>query len=57
MMGASIALAGLVGCRRPIEKIIPYVIAPEEIVPGIPNFYATSMQRGLDAIGFVFENH
>ena len=57
MMGASIALAGLAGCRRPIEKIIPYVIAPEEIVPGIPNFYATSMQRGLDAIGFVVENH
>lgn len=57
LMGASIALAGLSGCRRPIEKIIPYVIAPEEIVPGIPNFYATSMQRGIDAIGFVVENH
>ncbi len=57
LMGASIALAGLAGCRRPIEKIIPYVVAPEEIIPGIPNFYATSMQRGLDAIGFVVENH
>ena len=57
LMGASIALSGLSGCRRPIEKIIPYVIAPEEIVPGIPNYYATSMQRGLDAIGFVVENH
>lgn len=57
LMGASIALAGLAGCRRPIEKIIPYVIAPEEIIPGIPNYYATSMQRGLDAIGFVVENH
>lgn len=57
LMGASIALAGLSGCRRPIEKIIPYVIAPEEIIPGIPNYYATSMQRGLDAIGFVVENH
>jgi MoCo/4Fe-4S cofactor protein with predicted Tat translocation signal len=57
LMGASIALAGLSGCRRPVEKIIPYVVAPEEIVPGIPNYYATSMQRGMDAIGFVVENH
>jgi len=57
LMGASIALASLAGCRRPIEKIIPYVVAPEEIVPGIPNYYATSMQRGLDSIGFVVENH
>jgi len=57
LMGASVALAGLAGCRRPVEKIIPYVVAPEEIVPGIPNYYATSMQRGLDAIGFVVENH
>ena len=57
IMGASIALAGLSGCRRPVEKIIPYVVAPEEIVPGNPNYYATSMQRGLDAIGFVVENH
>ena len=57
IMGASIALAGLSGCRRPVEKIIPYVVAPEEIVPGIPNYYATSMQRGLDAIGLVVENH
>jgi len=57
LMGASLALAGLASCRRPVEKIIPYVIAPEEIIPGIPNFYATSMQRGLDAIGLVIENH
>ncbi len=57
LMGASIALAGLAGCRRPVEKIIPYVIAPEEIVPGVPNYYATTMQRDLDAIGFVVENH
>ncbi|MEE8342134.1 MAG: TAT-variant-translocated molybdopterin oxidoreductase [Candidatus Neomarinimicrobiota bacterium] len=57
LMGASIALAGLSGCRRPVEKIIPYIVAPEEIIPGVPNFYATSMQRGLDAIGFVIENH
>ena len=28
LMGASMALAGLAGCRRPREKIIPYVKPP-----------------------------
>jgi len=57
IMGASMALAGLAGCRRPVEKIIPYVVAPEELVPGIPEFYATSLQQGMNAIGLVAENH
>ena len=39
LMGASIAFAGLAGCRRPVEKIIPYVKAPENIVPGNPLYY------------------
>ena len=36
LMGASMALAGLTSCRRPVEKIIPYVVKPEEIIPGKP---------------------
>ncbi len=57
LMGASLALAGLAGCRRPVEKIIPYVTAPENIVPGIPKFYATTMPFGLESIGVLAENH
>ncbi len=57
LMGASIAFAGLAGCRRPVEKIVPYVIAPENIVPGIPMHYATTMPFGLDSYGLVVENH
>jgi molybdopterin-containing oxidoreductase family iron-sulfur binding subunit len=57
LMGASLALAGLTGCRRPVEKIIPYVVAPEEIIPGIPEYYATTLPLGLDAVGLVVENH
>lgn len=57
LMGASLALAGLAGCRRPVEKIIPYVTPPENIIPGIPKFYATTMPNGLDPIGLLAENH
>ncbi|MCP4686124.1 MAG: TAT-variant-translocated molybdopterin oxidoreductase [bacterium] len=52
-MGASLALAGLAGCRRPVEKIVPYVTRPEEIQPGLPNRYATTMPLGGSACGLV----
>jgi Fe-S-cluster-containing dehydrogenase component len=51
LMGASMALAGLTSCRRPVEKIVPYVDAPEHLVPGIPQQYATTLTRGTDALG------
>src|SRR5579872_1975140 len=41
LMGASMALAGLYGCsERPSGKILPYVQQPEQIVPGMPLFFA-----------------
>ncbi len=46
VMGASAALAGLSGCRRPVETILPYARKPEEVIPGIPNYYATAMPLG-----------
>lgn len=45
LMAASIGLAGLAGCRRPEMKALPYAKSPEEVVPGLPNFYATAMPR------------
>ncbi len=57
LMGASMAFAGLVSCRRPVEKIIPYVVAPENIIPGVPRYYATIMPFGLSNYGLLVENH
>ncbi len=57
LMGASLALAGLAGCRRPVEKIIPYVIPPETFIPGNPRFYATTIPRGISAVGVLVETH
>lgn len=57
LLGASLSLAGLAGCRRPVEEIVPYVTAPEEIVPGIPRHYATTMPFRRSAYGIIVESH
>ena len=44
LMGASMALAGLAGCtKQPDEPIYPYVKAPEDLILGKPNYFATAM--------------
>ena len=48
LMGASMAMAGLTACRRPVQKILPYARKPEEVIPGVPQQYATAMPfRGV----------
>ncbi|MEA2553360.1 MAG: hypothetical protein QOJ65_1536, partial [Fimbriimonadaceae bacterium] len=59
-MGASLALAGLSGCRGlflPQKKVVPYVHAPEEMVYGKPLFYATIFSQGGYAKGVLVEQH
>ena len=57
-MGASIALAGAAACtRQPTEQIVPYVKAPEEIVPGKPLFFATAMPFAGYATPVLVESH
>src|SRR5215218_5386267 len=53
LMGASLALAGVAGCtsQLPDETIVPYVRAPEEIVPGKPLSYATAITRSGCPVG------
>jgi len=57
LMGASLALAGLSGCRRPKQKIVPYVTQPEEVLIGAPQYYATTIPRGDSACGLIVESH
>ncbi|MGE5414216.1 MAG: TAT-variant-translocated molybdopterin oxidoreductase, partial [Syntrophomonadaceae bacterium] len=58
LMGASIALAGLTGCvKQPTEKVFPYVKAPEELVPGVPLFYATAHRHGGYARGILAKSY
>jgi MoCo/4Fe-4S cofactor protein with predicted Tat translocation signal len=58
LASASLALAGLTGCtRQPIEKIVPYVKKPEELIPGKPLFYATALTHEGYALGVLAESH
>ncbi len=47
-VGFSTAAASLAACEGPVVKSIPYVIAPENIVPGVANYYATTIADGFD---------
>ncbi len=59
-LGASLALAGLTACARPLsaaEKVVPYVRQPEQIVPGRPLFYASAISSSGYAEGVLVESH
>ncbi|NBC84951.1 MAG: 4Fe-4S dicluster domain-containing protein [Bacteroidetes bacterium] len=43
LMGAAMAMAGLTACRRPDQRILPYARKPEDVIPGVPQQYATGM--------------
>lgn len=47
-VGFSTAAASLVACEGPVIKSIPYVVQPEQIIPGIADYYATTMFDGFD---------
>ena len=58
LMGASLAFAGLTGCGvTSEEKIVPYVRQPENMILGVPQFYATAMPLAGSAIGLLVETH
>ncbi|WP_299115754.1 TAT-variant-translocated molybdopterin oxidoreductase [uncultured Winogradskyella sp.] len=47
-VGFSTAAASLAACEGPVIKSIPYVVQPTEIIPGVANYYATTIANGYD---------
>ena len=47
-VGFTTAAATLAACDGPVIKSIPYVVQPDEIVPGIANYYASTIADGFD---------
>jgi molybdopterin-containing oxidoreductase family iron-sulfur binding subunit len=47
-VGFSTAAASLAACEGPVKKSIPYIVQPTEIIPGVANYYATTIADGFD---------
>ncbi len=47
-VGFSTAVASLAACEGPVVNSIPYVVKPDDIIPGIADYYASSIADGFD---------
>ena len=47
-LGFGVAAATLASCETPVIKSIPYVNKPEEVTPGVANWYASTFYDGND---------
>lgn len=59
LMGAALVMAGVTSCNfnDPADPIVPYVTQPEEIVQGMPLFFASAMPFRGYGLGVLVENH
>lgn len=53
VMGASMAFAGLTGCRWPAEEIVPFAHRSADHIPGVPRQFATAFEMAGSALGMV----
>ena len=53
-LGFSTAAAALAAsCETPVRKVVPYLNKPDNIIPGVANYYASTYINGGDAISVV----
>ena len=56
VVGATGAAATAVGCSSEhVEKLIPYFVSPDETVPGVSTYYATTCRECSAACGVIAE--
>ena len=48
LLGFSTAAVTLAACEAPVIKTIPYVVKSHGIIPGLPNFFASTYFDGFD---------
>jgi Fe-S-cluster-containing dehydrogenase component/anaerobic selenocysteine-containing dehydrogenase len=49
LFGFSVATAAVVSsCEKPVQKAIPYLIKPEEVIPGKASYYASTFFDGTE---------
>ncbi len=47
-VGFTTAAASLAACEGPVIKTIPYVIKPDNVIPGVADYYASVIADGYD---------
>src|SRR5262245_11390228 len=53
-LGFSTAAATLAAsCEMPVKKAIPFVNRPDNVVPGVANYYATTFTQDGDVVSVV----
>ena len=56
VLGVSTAATAAVGCgTSEVEKLIPYLVSPDNTVPGVSNYYATTCRECSAGCGLIVE--
>src|SRR5512141_1258741 len=56
VLGATGAATTMVGCTsEQVERLIPYLVSPNETVPGVSNYYATTCRECSAGCGVIAE--
>ena len=55
-LGVAAASTALIGCtQEQVEKLIPWLASPDEMVPGVSTYYATTCRECAAACGVIAE--
>ena len=52
-LGFSVTAATLAACETPVTKAVPFLNKPEEVTPGVANWYASTYFDGFDFAGIL----
>ena len=56
VLGVSGAAGAAVGCSsQNVERLIPYLVSPDNTVPGVSNYYATTCRECAAGCGVIAE--
>lgn len=56
VVGGGVAVAATIGCESDrVEKLIPYLVSPDNTVPGVSTYYATTCRGCAASCGLIAE--
>ena len=55
VLGASSATLAVTACEEPTGHLIPYLVSPDETVPGVSTYYATTCRECAASCGIIAE--